>query len=176
VNLRRAERTLRLLFERLEVEHQTTGKDDQQAPLLICRNVKTASWFALVIAPVAFGGIGRGDSGAERQAYVAANEAVFRQLPIFPGARLRKEESSPAYAGDGGEIVGYTTLCYFDLPSDARADDVAAFFRRRLEPRWRLVEKLDGPVLNFRQGRSIVSVNLEGWRTHMLEVAVNHRD
>ena len=138
--------------------------------------MKTASWLVLFIAPVAFGVVACGNSGPDRGAYVTANEAVFRQLPIFPGARLREESSSPAYAGEGGEIVGYTTLYHFDLPSDARADDVAAFFRRRLEPRWRLVEKLDGPVLNFRKGRSLVSVNLEGWRTHTLEVAVNHRD
>jgi hypothetical protein len=138
--------------------------------------MKTASWLVIVIAPVAFGGVGCGNSGPARDAYVTANEAVFRQLPIFPGARLREESSSAAYAGDDGEIVGYTTLYHFDLPSDARADDVAAFFRRRLEPRWRLVEQLDGPVLNFRKGRAIVSINLEGWRTHMLEVAVNHRD
>jgi hypothetical protein len=141
-----------------------------------CRNVKAAWWLLLFIAPIVFGGAACGNSGPDREAYVTANEAVFRRLPIFPGARLREEESSPAYAGEDGEIVGYTTLYHFDLPSDARADDVAAFFRRRLEPRWRLVEKLDGPVLNFRQGRSLVSVNLEGWRTHMLEVAVDHRD
>jgi hypothetical protein len=138
--------------------------------------MKTASWLVLFTAPVAFGVVPCGDGGPDRGAYVAANEAVFRQLPSFPGARLREESSSPAYAGEGGAIVGYTTLYHFDLPSDARVDDVAAFFRRRLEPRWRLVEKLDGPVLNFRKGRSIVSVNLEGWRTDMLEVAVDHRD
>jgi hypothetical protein len=138
-------------------------------------SIKTASWLFLLIGPVAFGGLACGTSGPDRGTYVTANEAVFHQLPIFPGARLREQYSSPAYAGDGGEIVGYTTLYHFDLPSGARADDVTAFFRRRLEPRWRLVEKLDGPVLNFRQGRSIVSVNLESWRSHMLEVAVNHR-
>jgi hypothetical protein len=138
--------------------------------------VKTASCLVLFIAHVALGVVACGNSGPDRGAYVTANEAVFRQLPIFPGARLREGSSSPAYAGEGGEIVGYTTLYHIDLPSDARADDVAAFFRRRLEPRWRLVEKLDGPVLNFRKGRSLVSVNLEGWRTHTLEVAVNHRD
>jgi hypothetical protein len=105
---------------------------------------------------------------------VKANERVFHQLPVFPGARLREEVSVPFRTEENGPIVGYTTRVDFDLPHDARGDEVASFYKRSLEPRWRLVERLDGPVLNFRNGRSIVSINLESWRGHILEVAVDH--
>jgi hypothetical protein len=114
----------------------------------------------------------------DQVAYVKANETVFDQLPVFLGARFREQSSAPYHSGEdgGGPVAGYTTLFLFGLPHEAPADDVAAFFRRRLQPQWRLVERLDGPVLNFRKGRSFVSINLEGWRSHVLEIAVDHSD
>jgi hypothetical protein len=129
----------------------------------------------LVVAlGVLVGAVACGGSGPDRGDYVRANEAVFHQLPVFPGARLREEVSSPARAEEDGPVVGYMTRFDLDLPQGAHADDVALFFERRLEPQWRLVEKLDGPVLNFRKARSLVSINLESWRAHVLEVAVDH--
>lgn len=115
-----------------------------------------------------------GGSGPDRGAYVKANESVFHRLPVFPGARMREEVSAPARAEEDGPIIAYATRFQFDLPQDARADGVASFFRRRLEPKWHLVETLEGKVLNFRQGRSAVSINLESWHYHVLEVAVDH--
>lgn len=132
----------------------------------------------LAVLLAAFGMLGcDGQGGVDQAAYVRANEAVFDRLPVFRGARLRAQSSAPYHAGEdgGGLVAGYTTLFLFGLPHAAQADDVAAFFQRRLEPKWRLVERLDGPVLNFRKGRSSLSINLEGWRTHVLEVAVDHR-
>jgi hypothetical protein len=51
---------------------------------------------------------------------------------------------------------------------------VAHFYEEALCPRWALVERLDGPVLNFRRGDAAVSVNLDNWRVHMLELTVDH--
>jgi hypothetical protein len=122
---------------------------------------------AVLISAVACGGTDRG-------AYINANEAVFEQLPHFPGAKLRQTISAPARAEEDGPIVGYTTRYDFDLPQSAEPGDVATFYRQRLEPKWRLVERVDGPVLNFRKGSAFVSVNLASWRAHQLELAVDH--
>jgi len=110
----------------------------------------------------------------DRDAYVKANEKLFHQLPVYPGARLLREVSSAYRREENGPVVGYTTHLDFELPPDAAPDMVASFYKQNLESTWRLVERLDGPVLNFRQGRSSLSVNLESWRAHILETAVDH--
>ena len=134
--------------------------------------------YPLALALVALALVARacGNRDVDKGAYISANKALFQTLPVFPGAQLREQSSSPYHAGEDGQgpIAGYTTLFEFKLPRDARAGDVARFYRRQLEPRWRLVESLGGPVLNFRKRRSSVSINLEGRRTHLLEVAVDH--
>jgi hypothetical protein len=105
---------------------------------------------------------------------VRANEAVYAQLPSFPGARLKTETSTPYRADESGPIVGYGTRFDLRLPRSATGAAVGRFFLRRLRPEWRLVERLDGPILNFRQGGAQLSINLESWRAHVLEVAVDH--
>jgi hypothetical protein len=115
-----------------------------------------------------------GCGGPDRSAYVHSNERLFRQLPVFPGSKLDTEISTAARKEEDGPVVGYTTRFEVRLPAAATGDQVASFYERRLRPSWRLVERLDGPVLNFRRGRSFVSVNLENWRTHVLELAVDH--
>jgi hypothetical protein len=124
-----------------------------------------------IAVPLGLAGCG---STVDRDDYVKANENLFRRLPIFPGAQLQREVSASYRSGEDGPIVGYTTLFDSKLPPDAQADVVASFFRQNLEPTWRLVERLDGPVLNFRKGRSSVSVNLESWQAHIIEIAVDH--
>jgi hypothetical protein len=104
-----------------------------------------------------------------------ANESLFHQLPVFPGARLEQTVSTPYREEEDGPVVGYSTRYDFSLPTGARAEAVASFFARRLQPKWRLAERLDGPVLNFRNGQSFVSINLESWRAHILEIGVDHR-
>lgn len=126
---------------------------------------------AAIAIPLAAAGCG---STVDRDEYVKANESLFHQLPVFPGARLQGEVSTSYRGEEDGPIVGYTTRFDFKLPPNAQADAVASFFRKNLEPTWRLVERLDGPVLNFRKGGSSVSVNLESWRGHILETAVDH--
>jgi hypothetical protein len=128
---------------------------------------------ALTAIAVSLGAVGCG-STVDRDEYVKANERLFHQLPVLPGARLHREVSASYRSEENGPIVGYTTRFDFELPADTPADGVASFFRQNLEPTWRLVERLDGPVLNLRKGHSSVSVNLESWRSHILEIAVDH--
>jgi hypothetical protein len=123
---------------------------------------------AAVLSAVGCGSTFRADE-------VKANESLFHQLPVFPDARLEQTVSTPYRNEEDGPVVGYSTRYDFSLPTAVRAQAVASFFARRLQPKWRLAERLDGPVLNFRNGQSIVSINLESWRAHILEIGVDHR-
>jgi hypothetical protein len=123
---------------------------------------------------LALAALGLAGCTSARDHDVKANRAVFAQVPGFPGARLTSETSAAYSEDEDGPIVGYTTRFDLSLPPRSSPRAVAAFYRRRLLPRWRLVEALDGPVLNFRRGEASVSINLESWRAHILEIAVDH--
>jgi len=110
----------------------------------------------------------------DRRTYVKTNERLFKRLPAFPGARLVSETTTGYRLSEDGPIVGYGTRFDLKLPATATAARVGSFFRQRLRPRWRLVERLDGPVFNFRRGKAFVSINLDNARIHVLEVAVDH--
>ena len=116
----------------------------------------------------------------DRDRYVAANEALFAELPTYPGAGLASTSSSEHRDDENSPIVGYVTLYFFDLPPGTDPHDVAAFYERELRPEWALVDKLTeapfaaGPILNLRRGKASVSVNLENWRVDVLEIAVDH--
>ena len=126
----------------------------------------------VLVVPLAAAACGGG--GPDRDSYVRANEALLNQLPSYPGAKLRETVSEPARAEEAGPVVGYTTRHEFVLPEGTQAEDVASFYRQRLNADWRLVERLDGPVLNYRNGHAGVSINLEGWRGRQLELTVDH--
>lgn len=117
---------------------------------------------------------------AERERYLAANEALFEELPMFPGARVTSTTSSEYRESESGPVVGYTTLYLLDLPPETHPDAVAAFYERRLRPEWALVQQLDeppeaaGPILDFRRGDTAVGINLESWRGGVLEISVDH--
>jgi hypothetical protein len=64
-------------------------------------------------------------------------------------------------------VIGYDTRFDLKLPDRTGADAVASFFRGNLQPEWLLVEELDGPVLNFRMGQALASINLESWHEHL---------
>jgi hypothetical protein len=115
-----------------------------------------------------------GCGGLDRGAYVRANERLFKELPSFPGARLETETSTAYRSNEDGPVVGYGTLFDLRLPPSTTAANVGSFFRQRLQPPWRVVETLGGPVFNFRYGKASVSINLEGAHAHILEVAVDH--
>ena len=123
---------------------------------------------ALTLAGLALAGC-----ASDRERDVKANRSLYAQLPRFPGAHLRSETSS-ARREEDGTILGYDTRFDLSLPPQTTPTSVAAFYRRKLLPKWRLVETLDGPVLNFRRGNASVSINLDNWRVHILEIAVDH--
>ena len=118
--------------------------------------------------------VGAGCGGGGRESYVKHNEALFRSLPTFPGATKTSESSAPYRTEEDGPVRGYTTTFHLRLPANAAAADVAAFYSKRLQPSWRVVERLSGPVLNLRRGRAALSVNLEGARGRELELTVDY--
>jgi hypothetical protein len=126
------------------------------------------------VVALALAALGLAGCASGRDDYVKANQAVFAQVPRFPGARLTSETSAGYSEDEDGPIVGYTTRFELALPRRSSPRAVAAFYRRRLVPKWRIVESLDGPVLNFRRGEASVSINLESWRSHVLEIGVDH--
>lgn len=95
-------------------------------------------------------------------------------VPVFPGAEVVERETLARRTTEEGQVVGGGMRIVFRLPGGAGPAAVARLYRRQLEPDWTLVEELDGPVLNFRRGELTLSVNLESWRTHELEVAAGH--
>jgi hypothetical protein len=115
-----------------------------------------------------------GCGGGQRANYVKDNEELFRSLPTLPGAVETAKTSAPYATEEEGPTRGYTTTFRFSLPPDASGAEVAAFYGRALRPRWRLVDRLDGPVLNFRRGGAFVSINLESSRGHEVEITVDH--
>jgi hypothetical protein len=139
-----------------------------------------ARWAAAPVVAIAAALAGCVFGSVDRERYVKANEALFEQLPSFPGTRITSETSHAYRESENGPVVGYTTLVLLALPKEATPEAVAAFFESRLSPEWRLVSRVDeppfaaGPILNFRKGEALVSVNLESWRGHILEIAVDH--
>jgi hypothetical protein len=138
----------------------------------------------VIVLAAAVLGVGTGGSlfgsSVDRERYVAANEALFAELPTYPGTGLTSTSSSEYREDESSPIVGYLTLYFFDLPPGTDPDDVAAFYERELQPEWTLVDKVTeppyaaGPILDFRRDEASVSVNLESWRVRVLEIAVDH--
>jgi len=115
-----------------------------------------------------------GCSRVDRESYVRENERLFRQLPLYPGAKVVNETSTPYREEESGPVVGYGTRFDMTLPAGTSVASVSSFYRRRLRARWRLLEALDGPVFNYRRDRATLSVNLENHRIDAFEVAVDH--
>jgi hypothetical protein len=113
-------------------------------------------------------------SGVDGDDYVRANVAIFDEVPRFPAASLLGRVSTPYRATEPGPVVGYGTRFDLRLPLEAEGDEVAAFYEEGLRPGWTLVERLDGPVVNFRRGDASLSINVESWRAHRLEIAIDH--
>jgi hypothetical protein len=118
--------------------------------------------------------VGCGSGRADRGADVKANEALFRQLPRLPRARVARVTSSPRAGGEDKPVAGYVTRFELRLPGGTSAASVVRFYERTMRPRWRLIERLDGPVLNFRRREALVSVNLENVAFGSAEIAVDH--
>lgn len=113
-------------------------------------------------------------SGIDRHVYVEANERLFQRLPVYPGTRVVTEVSSAYRSQEGGPVIGLSTRFDIRLPRRATTTSVMRFFKRHLRPDWRLIERLDGPVLQFREANASISINLEGARSRILELSVDH--
>lgn len=83
----------------------------------------------LIAAACGDDGESGGDS-VDKDAYVAANEAVFAELPLFPGAELDTTDSAPYYDGDSGDapVSGYTTHRRYTVPDGVTDQDVVDFY------------------------------------------------
>lgn len=119
-------------------------------------------------------------SNVHKTQYVASNRAILATLPLFPGARRLAETDAPYYKDDSRATTGYTSLVRYRLPAETGAAAVRRYFQARLDPGWRLVEivqgtRQDGPVLNFRRGRSSLSINLMNARRDEFEITVDER-
>ena len=120
--------------------------------------------------------------GVERERYIAANEAILDELPVYPGSRVRSVQSTSVRESESpwSPVLAYGTLQLVTLPEDAQPEEVAAFYERVLQPEWTLAEKVTeppyaaGPILRFRHGEAEIGINLESWRGHLLEICVDH--
>ncbi len=128
---------------------------------------------AVLLVPAALlAGCGGGGGGTSSKAdYIKANESLFKSLPAFPKEHVASEGTS-TYAGTSNS-VGYQTRFNLTLPKKATTDTLQSFFAGHLQPDWKLVAQLDGPVLNFRKGNAFVSVNLAGAHGHRAQVTVD---
>jgi hypothetical protein len=117
---------------------------------------------------------GCGGSGPDRGDYLRANERLFAELPTFPGSHVQRETTSSYHDDESGPVAGYSTRFELALPPSADAAAVGTFYRSRLAPQWRLVERLDGAVVNFRRGEEFVSINVDNASAHRFEIAVDH--
>jgi hypothetical protein len=129
---------------------------------------------AFVVVTLALPGCD-GRHGVDGTEYVAANVATLDELPPFPGSIETEEVSTPYRENESGPVVGYGTRRDLVLPPNVAPQAVTAYYEDELLPEWEIVEVLDGPVVNFRRGRALVSVNVENWRVHRYEMGADHR-
>lgn len=124
--------------------------------------------FATAIA-VALAGCGGGKTS--KTGYVQGNESLFKSLPSYPHTKVTSSGTS-SYAGKNNS-VGYQTRYELTVPANATALKLQSFYAGHLEPHWKLVAQLDGPVLNFRKGNAFVSFNMTNSSSHRVEITVD---
>jgi hypothetical protein len=127
---------------------------------------------------------GQGQASLINQdAYRAANHALYKTLPIYPGATLRSstDNTDAQSEEDGSPIAGIVTAYVLKLPTSAAVADVAHYYKTALtKDGWRLAERLPGlkghagPVLNFKRGPAEVSINLESGFQGSFEIDLDH--
>jgi hypothetical protein len=131
-----------------------------------------AAAIALALAVAGCGG-GGSSNGSAQDNYVKANTSVLKDLPPYPKAKL-KTTATTAYTTGANSVAGYQTRYTYDLPTSATVPAVEAFYLKSLQPNWKQVASLTGPVLNYRKGDSFISVNLTQVPQHRLEVVVDN--
>jgi hypothetical protein len=115
-------------------------------------------------------------TGVDRSDYIRKNVDVFKSLPQLANAPMTRQESSPYRTEETGPVEGYVTLSFLRAPSQMSLSQVIAFYRTRLAPEWKLINRLSGPVLNFRRGAAALSINLESFRGQITELAIDHNE
>ena len=128
---------------------------------------------AVIVAALAAGlaGCGGGPDTSTKSGYVKANENLFKKLPGYPDAKV-DAEGTTTYTGAASSL-GYETRFELKLPAEATAKKVTSFFTSNLQPDWKIVAQLTGPVVNFRKGDAFVSINMTNTSKHRLEVTVD---
>ena len=79
--------------------------------------------------------------GANKGAYIAANEAVIDEFPMFPGAVEVSRESMSYSFGDGGPLdpaEGYGTRVTYRVPGGTTKDEVFDFYVAIAGSEWTL--------------------------------------
>ena len=128
----------------------------------------TAAAIGLAIALAGCGG------GKPTQAgYVKGNTSVLGQIPIYPQAKLTTQATTAYSNGKSASPIGYQTRYIYSLPASAKLPQVEGFYLSKLAGSWKQVASLTGPVLNYRKGKALISINLTEVKTHRLEIVVD---
>jgi len=79
--------------------------------------------------------------GPNQGAYIAANEAIIDQLPLFPGAVEQLRESNSYTFEDGGPLdalEGYGTRVTYRVPDGTTQSDLLEFYGGALASDWQV--------------------------------------
>lgn len=68
--------------------------------------------------------------------YVAANEEIAAELPVYPGAVEVGREHFDYSRNESFWTAGWETQVHYRLPEDVTAEDVTAYFEERATPDW----------------------------------------
>ena len=124
----------------------------------------------------------------DKDEYVAQNEAVFRTLPLYPGARLESSYSGGLPADNGNPLheagppyKAFVTTHRYQLRKSATQKAVLSFYHQRLEPEWRWYGPGQSPgyptpsEAGFKRGEANIYLNVSNtYRSlHPLELIIS---
>jgi hypothetical protein len=101
------------------------------------------------------------DRGIDRDAYVEKNVRLLDSLPVLPGARPARTESSPYSNNDtpGAQVVGFGTTRTFVLPPRLLPPQAIDAYARLLAARgWEVVDRSMVPSVSARHRDAYVHV------------------
>jgi hypothetical protein len=98
-----------------------------------------------------------GETDTARKLYEKSNDKLLGRVPVPPGTEEVDHRSAPYYAAKGNApVAGYRTTVVYRV-AGLTAQDVIAFYRRRLE-RWRSA-KACRTVCRFVRGNAAVVID-----------------
>lgn len=82
-----------------------------------------------------------------RAAELAENQAIVRELPVYPAARLVETTDAGEYTQEGvwSHATGYDTNLWYRLARPERGAAIAGFYARALDGEWRRAPSDVGP-------------------------------